>query len=115
MQDNLEVIQWFYGYCGGTPAGDDLGRGLRPKTAPQHHAPGACGTDGLLKQLAAKDGRISDPQETARVFENERDFYFEKLVLVERLLAETKTFNEDCRDRILGIMYRAEFVGDSSE
>lgn len=65
-------------------------------------------TEELQRQLAAKNEKIKALREFSKIFESERDFYFGKLVLIERLLLESTTFEEGMKGKILEIMYEEE-------
>lgn len=61
----------------------------------------------LQEQLKFKDEKISKLKEVAKVFENERDYYFDKLVMIERVFKEDD-ISEILKNKIFSIMYEDE-------
>lgn len=62
----------------------------------------------LQEQLKFKDEKISKLKEVAKVFENERDYYFDKLVMIERVFKE-ENLNETLKNKVFSIMYEDEY------
>lgn len=141
MQDNLEVIQWFYKYWTKemAPESETVFGNVQDQTKRENAvSPSEEGASSLAKwcvpcirtaiishldnqELSAlrkdmdemrhtivqKQMHIEKIQECAKVFQSERDFYFNKLLMIERLLKDGsyEITNETKKD-ILKMMYQ---------
>lgn len=154
MQDNLEVVQWFYRYWdreataqeNGTGAGyagdchydqDQFRRGARMlvngSAGQESFTPGSSSVrvsapQTLISTVAHLDDReigalkkeieemkcivhqkqlqIEKMQGYARIFQNERDFYFNKLTMIEKLLKDDSyELTNGTKREILRMMY----------
>ncbi|KAI4293268.1 microtubule-associated protein, RP/EB family [Pancytospora philotis] len=63
----------------------------------------------LEAKVEASAKRIEELHKIAGVFENERDFYFEKLMAVEQLVLGAPTLDASIKDAMLDILYKVEY------
>lgn len=63
----------------------------------------------LQEQNKFKDEKIAKLKEIVRVFENERDYYFDKLVMIERLVKTEENIDEGVAKQLFSIMYEEEY------
>lgn len=130
MQDNLEVIQWFYRYWaretqeGGTEKEEvRLAQkpisGCKTKETPrilvstvshinsQEADTLKQGIEEMKHTVLQKQLHIEKIQEHARIFQSERDFYFNKLLTIEKLLKDDSyKLTNDTKKEILRMMYQ---------
>ncbi|KAI5152305.1 microtubule-associated protein, RP/EB family [Enteropsectra breve] len=59
----------------------------------------------LKQDLKIRNNKIEVLREFSRVFENERDFYFEKLVKIEKIVCADREMDDGIRNEILAILY----------
>ncbi len=58
---------------------------------------------------------INKLKEVLKILKNERDFYFNKLVHIEKFLDENKSINEFAKDHIFKIMHDTEFIDETKQ
>lgn len=114
LQDNLEFLQWFYKYY------EESTRNKEEEQADEYIRITAVESKEANNNTNIQNNNTNiqnnktniQMERYARIFENERDFYFSKLVLIEELVKNSDEISESFRNELLRIMYEEEYTSE---
>lgn len=122
MQDNLEVIQNIYKFVMKENPSLGLGEcsaGIKPvrseasemqfsSSDEERSHSNRQGLEKMKMEIKEKQNNIEKLKECIAVLQNERDFYFKKLLEIERILKETEDEEDksEVKEKLFKVMYR---------